>query len=279
MKKLILLVWFMWAGLVNAQTYLERADSAYVFPDSVCVSCNGSVWQNPMNPAGDPPTQGDSQAYLLAYNQCNQDTCYYTREFRFCNYGFNIPSNAIIDSFTVHIYEGASANNAVKDTVIQLMKNHTPVGNNYAYPYPWQVNQGVYYPTGLYGTTWTAQEVNDPGFGLIIRAKNVSADTVSAFISGSHIDIYYTTANGIFSQTSEQNTISIYPNPTRDILTIQNAQSDKTDYSVYDITGRLLQTGSFMKKKEVDVREFAKGVYFIQLQSQQGLVSKKFVKQ
>jgi hypothetical protein len=276
MKKLLLLICLIqvWAVFTNAQSYSKRADSAYVFPDSLCVSCNGSVWQTPMNPTGNPPTQGNSKAFLLPYNQCNQDTCYYTREFRFCNYGFNIPLNATVDSFTVHIYEGATVRWAIKDSVIQLMKNHTAVGDNIAYPYPWDFDQGVYYPTGLYGATWTPQEVNDPSFGLVIRVKNFTNDTVSALIEGSRIDLYYTTPNAIFSQSSGQYNLVVYPNPANNYLTIETSATG--DLKIYNTQGQLV-TSSIVEGQHttIDVSSFASGLYYLTLQSKEGVITKK----
>ena len=85
--------------------------------------------------------------------------------------------------------------------------------------------------------------------------------------------------NSIVTILHNKETISIYPNPVNDYLILETAQKDKTQYCIYDATGRVLQTENFVKKKEIDIREFADGIYFIQLQTPQGIVSKKFVKQ
>jgi hypothetical protein len=77
---------------------------------------------------------------------------------------------------------------------------------------------------------------------------------------------------------AEEEKIVVYPNPVNSILIMETVQPGKTDYCIYDLAGRLMQTGSFVKKKEIDVTKFEEGVYLIQLQSQQGVISKKFVK-
>src|ERR1035438_8948169 len=201
MMKKVLVIVMMVVG-INCNMYSQiradgNADSAYVFPDSMCIVCNGSIWQNQLNAVHNHY----SKAFLLPFNQCEQDTCYYTRELRFCNFGFNIPANAIIDSLETNgINEGASVTNVIYDTVVQFMKNH--------------------YPAGLFGTTWTPQEINDPGFGLIIRAKNKSNDTVTAYFYGCNIHVWYSIPNGIFSITSNQNFISLYPNPNNGTFTL-----------------------------------------------------------
>ena len=271
MKKVLVIV-MMVVG-INCNMYSQiradgNADSAYVFPDSMCIVCNGSIWQNQLNAVHNHY----SKAFLLPFNQCEQDTCYYTRELRFCNFGFNIPANAIIDSLETNgINEGASVTNVIYDTVVQFMKNHTPAGNNFAYPYYWLWQQQVYYPTGLFGTTWTPQEINDPGFGLIIRAKNKSNDTVTAYFYGCNIHVWYSIPNGVNSPESMQNAISLYPNPTSGTFTLSyHLSTPDAALKIVDISGRVVYKQSFSGttgKEIIDASALSNGMYFYQLTS------------
>lgn len=77
---------------------------------------------------------------------------------------------------------------------------------------------------------------------------------------------------------ASDNIFNIYPNPVSNSLNIQNDNPHKTEYFIYDLGGRLLQDGSFLKSKIIDLKNLEEGVYIIQLQSQQGFVSRKFVK-
>ena len=269
MKTLIFIIlFFAFCNNLFSQSQVDQyADSVYVLPDSLCLTCNGSVWQNPMNARNIP--SGYTNAFLLPYNQCNQDTCYYTRELRFCKYGFSIPLNAIIDSFWVHIYQRALTQNAVVDTVVQLMKNFTPVGNNYAYPYPWLYNNPAYYNFGLFGTTWSAQEVNDTGFGVFIRAKNILNDTVTAYIINSHITVYYNTPNGVFSQTKEQNLFIIYPNPLTSSFILQfNTQVSNAEVVIYNMLGKeMLRKKLTVSSMQIEKGSLEGGVYFVKVEN------------
>lgn len=248
---------------IYSQNYIDSfADSGYVFPDSFCVSCNGSMWQNPIN--GTLISPDYSHTFLLPANECNGDSCYYSREFRFYNYGFNIPPNASIDSLVVFIFEGASVLNVIVDSVAQLMKNHTPVGNNYAYPYPWLLNQSVYYPFGLFGTTLTAQEINDPGFGFILSVKNISNDTASAQIKGSHITVWYSTPSGVFSQTSEPNLFAVCPNPSNGSFTIDFHQSlNLTHILLTDLLGNFVLEQQINNKTKIKINNLPGGTYIL----------------
>jgi hypothetical protein len=76
--------------------------------------------------------------------------------------------------------------------------------------------------------------------------------------------------------------IALFPNPAINTLTIENhsmVNNHLSFVSIYDLTGRQIGEWQMVNsKKTIDVSNFAEGVYIIQLQSQGGLVSKKFIK-
>ena len=86
---------------------------------------------------------------------------------------------------------------ALQDNTVQLLKNGSAVGSNKASATTW-ANTGtlstVTYgsSTDLWGTTWTAADVNDVDFGLRFVAKNVAAATSTASIDSITITVYYT---------------------------------------------------------------------------------------
>jgi len=69
---------------------------------------------------------------------------------------------------------------------------------------------------------------------------------------------------------------AIYPNPANDMLYLKNISGDKTIY-IYDLDGKLIRTytGS---SDSIDVSTFSKGVYLIEIQSEELSVTKKFSK-
>jgi hypothetical protein len=65
-----------------------------------------------------------------------------------------------------------------------------------------------------------------------------------------------------------QQLVKIFPNPVKNYLTIQLSNMPKAhvDFSVFDISGRILNSGSILSDREkVDFTAFPKGVYFIRL--------------
>ncbi len=69
-------------------------------------------------------------------------------------------------------------------------------------------------------------------------------------------------------------TCRVYPNPTQDILIIDNTDADKA--LIFDLNGRLLQTASlFGEKATINVTALPKGEYILLLNTQ----TFKFIKQ
>lgn len=79
------------------------------------------------------------------------------------------------------------------------------------------------------------------------------------------------------SENELEKRFSVFPNPVADILTVETTLSLKTQYIIYDLTGTAKQTGSFVRRKEIDVTELAEGVYLIRIETAQGSFIKKFV--
>ena len=90
-------------------------------------------------------------------------------------YGFALPSNAIISGIVATI-ERAESNAAANadDTTVQLMQAFTAVGDNNSLTTEYGTSDAVVSygsVTNVWGTTWTAAQVNNPGFGLIFRSN------------------------------------------------------------------------------------------------------------
>jgi hypothetical protein len=78
-----------------------------------------------------------------------------------------------------------------------------------------------------------------------------------------------------------KNTVKIYPNPTNDLITIENtAFAEDEIISIYNIHGQLLlQQETKQAKTEIDISNLAKGVYVVKLGNTDGVSVQKFIKQ
>tara|TARA_R100000541_G_scaffold57060_1_gene66896 strand:- start:174 stop:674 length:501 start_codon:yes stop_codon:yes gene_type:complete len=75
--------------------------------------------------------------------------------------------------------------------------------------------------------------------------------------------------------------ISVYPNPTSEILWVKDDTSFSVEnYSVYDISGRRILFNTFStSEKKVDVSNLNSGVYLLELVSSERRITKKIVVQ
>jgi hypothetical protein len=77
---------------------------------------------------------------------------------------------------------------------------------------------------------------------------------------------------------NDQNPVRIFPNPTRDVLHVEN--HEKTGfYTIFNLQGKSISKGTYEDK--IDVRDLASGLFFIQLsdENQKKVNVLKFVKE
>ena len=119
------------------------------------------------------------------------------------NFGFSIPAGATIDGISVEMNRFANSNNGgngVRDTVVQLYKGASLVGDNKALTtttWPTSSTSVVTYggATDLWGTTWTPEEINASNFGVTLDVTNTSTiSNRTANVDYVRITVAYTEA-------------------------------------------------------------------------------------
>ncbi|MGZ4033518.1 MAG: T9SS type A sorting domain-containing protein [Bacteroidia bacterium] len=89
------------------------------------------------------------------------------------------------------------------------------------------------------------------------------------------------TSTGINNLTMD-NSISIYPNPASENITINFTSSSKNNsLKIYDVTGRLVKNISNVKSGEssINISDLKNGLYLLNLQEGNNYLTKRFVKQ
>ncbi|MGB0369057.1 MAG: T9SS type A sorting domain-containing protein, partial [Flavobacteriales bacterium] len=72
-------------------------------------------------------------------------------------------------------------------------------------------------------------------------------------------------------------TVGVYPNPTSDVLRIENLEAKISNVSVFNTTGQLVKEFTNVSTS-VDVSDLPSGVYKIMVATEKGLYSNSFVK-
>jgi len=112
---------------------------------------------------------------------------------------------------------------------------------------------------------------NDGSIAVIGGMKNDGNGT-----DAGHVRVFdYTAATGI-SEYNKLN-ISIYPNPTTFQLTLNTAEQIQS-ISILDITGKKVKT-VVTNTNTIDVSDLTKGIYFLQIQTKNGMAVSKFIKE
>ncbi|MFP5470940.1 MAG: T9SS type A sorting domain-containing protein, partial [Bacteroidia bacterium] len=81
-------------------------------------------------------------------------------------------------------------------------------------------------------------------------------------------------------ETQSEQRAKIYPNPASDNVVIELAElHPNTTMTVVDVTGKVVKEMAVTTKRNtINVSEFASGVYFVKITSEQGINTVKFVK-
>jgi photosystem II stability/assembly factor-like uncharacterized protein len=127
---------------------------------------------------------------------------------------------------------------------------------------------GMLYKTTDAGATWEQMTAGTANALRGIDFKNGKG--VAAGDGG--VIIYYSSITTASPELSD-NRLQIYPNPVKDILNI-NAEVKKL--TVRDITGKVVLLSE--TQQNINMAHLSKGVYLLQVQTAEGLIEKKIMK-
>ncbi len=156
------------------------------------------AWTNPGN------ITADDTAYATATNVPSNGG--HTNYLRGTNFGFAIPAGATINGITVRINRQSSGflSPFLRDNIVRLVKAGAIVGSNLAVTaaeWPTSLETATYgSATNLWGTTWTAAEINDANFGVVLSARNANTNfNRTATVDFIQVTVEYTLLTGTTS--------------------------------------------------------------------------------
>lgn len=114
---------------------------------------------------------------------------------------------------------------------------------------------------------------NEASFELFSSDTGVFGINTPLFFCIDDIYIHYA-INSINNFT--QKTLKLFPNPTKDLLTIQIENQQSETFQIIDLYGRVVRTMQIVTQQTVDVHDLAPGIYLIR--GEDGRTS-RFVKQ
>jgi len=132
-------------------------------------------------------------------------------------------------------------------------------------------DQHIFDTNALYGGIVTTGDVDDDGDLDILSGSQVI----------SNIKLYRNSTTLGFDDLDFSNSINIYPNPSTKILNIDFGRNKYFDYSIfiYDLSGRKILEKAFVNRSKckLDVSQFLKGFYIIDIITSSDRFSKKII--
>jgi hypothetical protein len=84
---------------------------------------------------------------------------------------------------------------------------------------------------------------------------------------------------GINTISKKDQQFTVYPNPASDKLFLKSnkAATEKTSYSIVDVSGRVLLTDTIVSDESIDISMLSNGIYFITIATPTKTATQKFV--
>ena len=114
------------------------------------------------------------------------------------NFAFDVPAGATINGILVQVEARTSglAAGAIREHNLQMYRDGAAVGTNLKTGGDWSGSWDTVYDSGgstnLWGTTWTVDQINAVGTGVIFSAKEQNENDEIAKVDHIKITVYYT---------------------------------------------------------------------------------------
>lgn len=120
----------------------------------------------------------------------------------------------------------------------------------------------------LSGTTTTPPATNTAESVVLFDNLTITASATDSLLATDQVNVV-------------ENAFSVYPNPATTVINITNDHSKITGATVVDANGRALKRASFdaTTNAQINVSDLPAGVYLITIESAEGKVTKKVIKQ
>ena len=154
-------------------------------------------------------------------------------------HGFNIPTGAIIHGIQVEIDRHVDPDREVDDEDIYIVKNGVATGTDHENNTDWRdFDQTRTYgnATDLWGTTWTAADINSGNFGVAIAAESNSGNNnvnTTIYVDYVGITVWYSLYDDIANNSPEFNNFPPIFVCIGDTLKFDHTAND----TVYDADG------------------------------------------
>jgi len=79
------------------------------------------------------------------------------------------------------------------------------------------------------------------------------------------------------NNTYVENLVSVFPNPANDFINIKTNNNELSKVTIVDISGKVLKAVSFNNSIKLEIKEFNQGIYFLEVETNNKVVTKRIV--
>lgn len=146
------------------------------------------------------------------------------------------------------------------------------------------MNYGVYYIDNTTGTSWKTFNNLLPNVKISELEVNYADNKLYAATYGRGLwstDRYNTSTLSVDNAVElALETIVIYPNPAANEINLLWDNNESVTIRIFDSKGKLLHYSkgvSLLNNLKIDVSHYANGLYFVRINSNKGIITKKLV--
>ena len=122
------------------------------------------------------------------------------------------------------------------------------------------------------------ETIGQPGFSSAIWYPN-DPDNIGYYSNGVAFAIRLNLGDNTVPNTTgiieNNNTISIYPNPSNGEFNIADSSNELSDLTVKDIAGKIVISKVFSSNTIINLNNYAKGVYVVDIKNKKGIFTQK----
>ena len=185
-------------------------------------------------------------------------------------------SNSI---FTSELYTvtAQDVNNGYIDIPVSNNIGWDPINNTSTWENVTLGIGGYYAAIELYsgGNTYDIRILDDNTVGQPAWSSAIWYPGDQSYSNGNAFAIRMNMGANVGIDESVVNKVSIYPNPTSDVLNISTNSNELSKLTIKDISGKIVLSQKFNTKVTISTENYSKGVYLINVKNNLGTVSEK----
>lgn len=114
----------------------------------------------------------------------------------------------------------------------------------------------------------------DQLYTIAILQDAATKEVIQTFAVSSDMNVVVNSNENV----SELEGVSVFPNPTKNWVTVSLDDETLTQINIFDTVGRLVAKQSFARQTTIDLTDFVTGIYLIEIENKKGKSIQKIIK-